>query len=94
MPQCRQQLLGGQRISGGRGVIPVIGEQMMATCPELRAEQGGASRSDGAKADTGASKPRRRRRSRKPKADGGAGAGAGSGSGQQPGGNGGNGTGN
>ena len=55
----------------------------------LRAEQGGASRSDGAKADTGASKPRRRRRSRKPKADGGSGAGSGPQSG-----NGGNDTGN
>ncbi|MFR7403164.1 MAG: nicotinate phosphoribosyltransferase [Coriobacteriaceae bacterium] len=81
------------RGSQGRSLRPGDGKPKGASprpgqSSGLRAERGGASRSDEAKADTGASKPRRRRRSRKPKADGGSGAGSGPQSG-----NGGNGTG-
>ena len=71
----------GQGDGKPKGASPRPGQKSSG----LRAEQCGASRSDGAKADTGASKPRRRRRSRKPKADGGSGPQSG---------NGGNGTGN
>ena len=61
----------GHRVAP-KGASPRPGQKSSG----LRAEQGSASRGEGAKADGGASKPRRRRRSRKPKADGGAGAGS------------------
>ena len=79
--QSGQGNQGGQGDGKPKGASPRPGQKSSG----LRAEQCGASRSDGAKADTGASKPRRRRRSRKPKADGGSGPQSG---------NGGNGTGN